>query len=112
MRTGLWSGGSGICDWHLQGFPDEEGPEAMKRVAGDTLLTKHNQYPPMLGLPETRQVEDTSMLLPALLEALVLQALASHRSRSMHHSRHVSRLWQSILSNSLGYQWIGRRKPS
>lgn len=39
-----------------QGFPDDEGPESMKRIAGEALLPPfHNQYPPMLGLPELRQ---------------------------------------------------------
>ncbi|KAF5843303.1 pyridoxal phosphate-dependent transferase [Dunaliella salina] len=38
-----------------QGFPDEEGPETMKVIAGKSLMDNHNQYPPMLGLPELRE---------------------------------------------------------
>ena len=41
----------------FQGFPDEEGPDEMKRRAGLALLEHNNQYPPMPGLPELRQVE-------------------------------------------------------
>ena len=30
-------------------FPDDEGPESMKRIAGEALLNPfHNQYPPMV----------------------------------------------------------------
>jgi aspartate/methionine/tyrosine aminotransferase len=38
-----------------QGFPDDKGPEAVRRAAADYLLNGHNQYPPMMGLPELRQ---------------------------------------------------------
>ncbi|MCZ6603549.1 MAG: aminotransferase, partial [Alphaproteobacteria bacterium] len=38
-----------------QGFPDARGPEAVLQAAADALLTKPNQYPPMLGIPELRQ---------------------------------------------------------
>ena len=38
-----------------QGFPDVDGPEDIRKVAAETLLTRSNQYPPMLGLPELRQ---------------------------------------------------------
>lgn len=38
-----------------QGFPDEEGPAEMKRLAGQTLFDHHNQYPSLLGVPELRQ---------------------------------------------------------
>ena len=27
----------------------------MKKLAGEALVSHHNQYPPMLGLPELRQ---------------------------------------------------------
>ncbi len=37
-----------------QGFPDEEGPEDIRRIAADTVWEGPNQYPPMLGLPELR----------------------------------------------------------
>lgn len=38
-----------------QGFPDDEGPESMKKVVGSAVIDYHNQYPPLLGLPELRQ---------------------------------------------------------
>lgn len=38
-----------------QGFPDEEGPEDIRRIAADTVLDGPNQYPPMMGFPELRQ---------------------------------------------------------
>ncbi len=38
-----------------QGFPDSEGPEDIRRVAAEAVITGPNQYPPMLGLPELRQ---------------------------------------------------------
>jgi aspartate/methionine/tyrosine aminotransferase len=38
-----------------QGFPDEEGPEDIRRVAAETVIAGPNQYPPMLGVPELRQ---------------------------------------------------------
>ena len=38
-----------------QGFPDQPGPEAIRRRAADAVLRGDNQYPPMTGLPELRQ---------------------------------------------------------
>jgi N-succinyldiaminopimelate aminotransferase len=38
-----------------QGFPDDKGPEAVRRAAADYLMDGHNQYPPMMGIPELRQ---------------------------------------------------------
>ncbi|KRA64074.1 aminotransferase [Caulobacter sp. Root655] len=38
-----------------QGFPDDPGPIALRRKAGEALLTGTNQYPPMRGLPALRQ---------------------------------------------------------
>jgi N-succinyldiaminopimelate aminotransferase len=38
-----------------QGFPDEPGPEAVRRKAADEVLNGYNQYPPMRGLPELRR---------------------------------------------------------
>jgi aspartate/methionine/tyrosine aminotransferase len=38
-----------------QGFPDEDGPLDIRQAAAEALLTRSNQYPPMLGLPELRQ---------------------------------------------------------
>ncbi|MBV9997313.1 MAG: aminotransferase [Caulobacteraceae bacterium] len=38
-----------------QGFPDEPGPEAVRRQAADAVLSGNNQYPPMRGIAELRQ---------------------------------------------------------
>lgn len=38
-----------------QGFPDSEGPEAMKQIATKALYEHSNQYPSLLGVPELRQ---------------------------------------------------------
>lgn len=38
-----------------QGFPDEEGPESIKRMVDTATREFPNQYPPMMGVPELRQ---------------------------------------------------------
>ena len=38
-----------------QGFPDDNGPEDLRRSAADALMNGWNQYPPMTGIPEARQ---------------------------------------------------------
>lgn len=38
-----------------QGFPDEDGPEDVRRVAAEALMAGPNQYPSMMGVPELRQ---------------------------------------------------------
>jgi len=38
-----------------QGFPDDNGPENLRRLAATALVEGPNQYPPMLGLPELRK---------------------------------------------------------
>lgn len=38
-----------------QGFPDDRGPEPLRRVAAEFVVDGHNQYPPMMGLPGLRQ---------------------------------------------------------
>ncbi len=42
-----------------QGFPDDPGPEDVRRKAADAVMTGWNQYPPMMGLPELRQAVAT-----------------------------------------------------
>ncbi|MGB8197591.1 MAG: pyridoxal phosphate-dependent aminotransferase [Acidimicrobiales bacterium] len=37
-----------------QGFPDTDGPEAIKRAAVRAIEAGHNQYPPLSGIPELR----------------------------------------------------------
>ncbi|MCV7064942.1 pyridoxal phosphate-dependent aminotransferase [Mycolicibacterium farcinogenes] len=37
-----------------QGFPDEDGPAEMLKVAQNTIAEGDNQYPPGLGIPELR----------------------------------------------------------
>ncbi|MFN3232680.1 MAG: aminotransferase [Alphaproteobacteria bacterium] len=38
-----------------QGFPDEDGPEDIRREAARVALEGPNQYPPMMGMPQLRQ---------------------------------------------------------
>ncbi len=38
-----------------QGFPDDNGPENLRRIAAEAVIDGPNQYPPMLGIPELRQ---------------------------------------------------------
>ena len=38
-----------------QGFPDDPGPEDVRRVAADAVLNGYNQYPSMMGIPELRE---------------------------------------------------------
>ena len=38
-----------------QGFPDDRGPEALRRAAAEYVVDGHNQYPPMMGMPGLRQ---------------------------------------------------------
>ena len=38
-----------------QGFPDEDGPLAVRQAAANALLTGPNQYPQMMGRPELRR---------------------------------------------------------
>lgn len=37
-----------------QGFPDDPGPEDIRRAAADAVLDGYNQYPSMMGIPELR----------------------------------------------------------
>ena len=38
-----------------QGFPEEPGPEALRRRAALESVDGYNQYPPMRGLPDLRR---------------------------------------------------------
>jgi N-succinyldiaminopimelate aminotransferase len=38
-----------------QGFPDDPGPADVRQAAAEYVMTGHNQYPPMMGIPELRQ---------------------------------------------------------
>ena len=38
-----------------QGFPDNPGPEDVRRKAAEAVMDGWNQYPPMMGLPALRQ---------------------------------------------------------
>jgi aspartate/methionine/tyrosine aminotransferase len=38
-----------------QGFPDDPGPEDVRRKAAEAVMDGWNQYPPMMGIPELRQ---------------------------------------------------------
>src|SRR6201999_2065722 len=38
-----------------QGFPDDPGPEDIRKAAADASMNGNNQYPSMMGIPELRQ---------------------------------------------------------
>ncbi len=38
-----------------QGFPDTDGPDAVRQAAIDAISAGHNQYPPGIGIPELRR---------------------------------------------------------
>ena len=38
-----------------QGFPDDPGPEDIRRAAADAVVNGYNQYPSMMGIPQLRQ---------------------------------------------------------
>jgi aspartate/methionine/tyrosine aminotransferase len=38
-----------------QGFPDDPGPEDVRRKAAEAVRDGYNQYPPMMGIPELRE---------------------------------------------------------
>jgi len=38
-----------------QGFPDDEGPQDVRRAAAEAVMAGPNQYPPMQGLPVLRE---------------------------------------------------------
>jgi aspartate/methionine/tyrosine aminotransferase len=38
-----------------QGFPDDPGPEDVRRAAADAVLNGYNQYPSMMGIPDLRE---------------------------------------------------------
>src|SRR3954471_7919114 len=42
-----------------QGFPDDPGPEDVRRAAADAVLNGYNQYPSMMGIPELRSAVAT-----------------------------------------------------
>ena len=60
MPTTVFSVMSGLAREHGainlgQGYPDDPGPEAVRRAAAEAVLNGYNQYPPTTGLPELRQ---------------------------------------------------------
>jgi aspartate/methionine/tyrosine aminotransferase len=60
LPTTIFSVMSGLAREHGainlgQGFPDEPGPETIRRAAADAVIHGDNQYPPMAGLPELRE---------------------------------------------------------
>ena len=44
-----------------QGFPDDPGPEDIRRAAADAVVNGYNQYPSMMGIPELRQANTTCL---------------------------------------------------
>lgn len=80
LPTTIFEVMSGLARQHQainlgQGFPDSQGPEALRRLACDGLMQGSNQYPPMLGLPELR--------------ASVAEHYARHQGLSLSHEHVV-----------------------
>ena len=40
-----------------QGFPEEAGPLDVRQKAAEAVVEGWNQYPPMMGLPELREMK-------------------------------------------------------
>lgn len=60
MRTTIFTVMSALAAEHRainlgQGFPDEDGPLAIREVAARALIEGPNQYPPTRGVPELRR---------------------------------------------------------
>ena len=60
MGTTIFTVMSGLATEHRainmgQGFPDEDGPIAIREVAAKALIDGPNQYPPSRGLPQLRK---------------------------------------------------------
>ena len=60
LPTTIFSVMSGLAREHGainlgQGFPDEPGPEAIRRHAAEAVLNGDNQYPPTFGTADLRQ---------------------------------------------------------
>jgi len=60
LPTTIFSVMSGLAREHGainlgQGYPDEPGPEAIRRRAAEEAISGDNQYPPMPGRPELRE---------------------------------------------------------
>ncbi len=59
LQTSIFEEMSALARQHQainlgQGFPDDPGPEDVRRKAAEAVISGWNQYPPMLGLPELR----------------------------------------------------------
>jgi aspartate/methionine/tyrosine aminotransferase len=59
-----------------QGFPDDPGPEDIRRAAADATINGYNQYPSMMGIPELRQAIAAHYGRWHKLEALTSSILA------------------------------------
>jgi aspartate/methionine/tyrosine aminotransferase len=60
LQTSIFEEMSALARQHKainlgQGFPDDPGPEDVRRKAAAAVIEGWNQYPPMLGLPELRE---------------------------------------------------------
>ncbi len=75
-----------------QGFPDDPGPEDVRRKAADGLLHGWNQYPPMMGLPELRQ------------------AIAMHYARFQAVDLDSTR--ETMVTSGATGRWLERYLPS
>ena len=74
-----------------QGFPDDPGPEDIRRAAADATVNGYNQYPSMMGIPELRQAIAAhygrwhKLTLDPMTEVMVTSG--RHRGADVVHSR-------------------------
>ena len=67
-----------------QGFPDDPGPEDIRRAAADATVNGYNQYPSMMGIPELRTaIADHygrwhNLTLDPMTEVMVVFTVGSH----------------------------------
>ncbi|MBM3521856.1 MAG: aminotransferase, partial [Alphaproteobacteria bacterium] len=59
LQTSIFEEMSALARLHQainlgQGFPDDPGPEDVRRKAAEAVVDGWNQYPPMMGIPELR----------------------------------------------------------
>src|ERR1700759_3402281 len=111
-----------------QGFPDDPGPEDIRRAAADASVNGYNQYPSMMGIPELRQAIAAhyghwhKLTLDPMTEVMVTsggtEALTSAILAVVQHGAgaiYIQRLDDSylpIIRQGGGIPRLGRLEPS
>ena len=93
-----------VTGYSSAGFPDEDGPDSMKRAAGEALLKFPNQYAPMVGLPDLRsavaryaQVPPPHFPLRFPTPTPSSPGAAPQYARVTNHTRVHARTWQKWI---------------